>query len=136
VAMKTRSAIERMLPRIVIDDNGCWPWPGAFVVSRGQAHYGVVSKGGRGAGNVLVHRASYEWFIGPIEDEVDHTCRTTLCWNPNHLRDVTHPINQEDIRKEFYVRGHRLSENYYTRPDNGYKDCQACRVARREEGRM
>lgn len=132
---KARPAIERMLPRIIIDDHGCWPWPGATITSRGGSHYGVVSRGGHGAGMVLVHRASYVWFVGPIEYEIDHCCRNTLCWNPDHLRDVPHRVNQEVLRKEFCVRGHRLSENYYTRPDNGFKDCQACRVARRKEGR-
>lgn len=47
---------------------------------------------------VMVHRVSYETFIGPIPKglEIDHLCRVKVCANPEHLEAVTH---QENVRR-------------------------------------
>ena len=39
----------------------------------------------------MVHRLSYEIFKGRIKKNMTiyHTCRNTLCVNPNHLRQIS-----------------------------------------------
>lgn len=63
--------------------NECWPWCGA--ISR---RYGRCSWDHK---NLLVHRATYEEFVGPIPDgfSIDHTCFNRYCQNPAHLEAVT-----------------------------------------------
>lgn len=49
-----------------------------------------------GAGNVYLHRSSYESYVGSIPEGlvIDHLCRNRWCWNPDHLEAVT---NEENI---------------------------------------
>jgi len=65
----------------------CWIWQGAKIPSRGL-EYGIFNK-------KRVHRFSYELHLGaiPIDKELDHLCRNTLCVNPEHLEPVTHKTN-------------------------------------------
>lgn len=90
-------AILRMLPRIEIDDDGCWIWPGAY----NKSNYGMVY-GDEGRAE-HTHRISYLHFCGPIPDglQVEHACHTRdkscpggnckhrLCFNPQHLELLT-----------------------------------------------
>lgn len=71
--------------------DGCWMWTGANV-PRG---YGKMTAGGR---LVYAHRWSYERFKGDIPEgmQVDHTCFTTSCVNPEHLRLATPRQNSEN----------------------------------------
>lgn len=57
----------------------------------------------------LVHRLSYEAFKGPVPDGavIDHVCRNTLCYNPDHLEAVS--------QKENVLRG------ALTKPENRHK---------------
>lgn len=81
---------ERFYPKIEFTET-CWLWTGA-TLGRG---YGVLGRGGAGAGNILAHRASYELFIGPIPDglTIDHLCRVKLCVRPEHLEAVSNREN-------------------------------------------
>ncbi len=61
----------------------CWLWTGAQANS-----YGVLNV----KGNKYVHRLMWEHHNGEIiapGNEIDHTCETRLCVNPQHLESVT-----------------------------------------------
>ena len=80
---------------IILAGNGgtpdsCWEWP----YGKTAAGYGSVSMKGR---DYYVHRVSYETHTGPIPDGtvIDHACHTRSCWNPQHLRVVTHAQNSQ-----------------------------------------
>ncbi|HEY8766071.1 MAG TPA: HNH endonuclease signature motif containing protein [Dehalococcoidia bacterium] len=69
---------------------GCWPWTGV-IHPLGYGHVNIP-----GTRNPqMAHRASYEFFVGPIPDglELDHLCRNRGCVNPSHLEPVTHLEN-------------------------------------------
>ena len=86
-----RPALDRLAPKIAVDDNGCWIWLGATIRS-GYGHFHVDGK------YVKTHRWTYEHFVGPIPDgmQIDHLCRVVACCNPGHLEPVT-PL--ENIRR-------------------------------------
>lgn len=70
--------------------SGCTLWLGS-TTERGYGRFTVDSQR-RG---LAAHRVAYELFVGPIPAglELDHTCRTPQCVNPNHLEPVTHAVN-------------------------------------------
>lgn len=87
--------MERILALVCIDpDSGCWVFTGAAPTG-----YGQIRRGRRDEGKVLVHRATWEHYHGPIPTglQVDHVkgrgCRHTRCCNPSHLEPVTPVIN-------------------------------------------
>ncbi len=136
-AMPRIALIERILPRIKVQRNGCWIWTGAK--SKG---YGVLRRGRK---NILVHRLL--WVLGnnrkiPKKHEPHHRCETPSCVRPFHLKMMTHHDHLLisngaaglNARKRRCVRGHRFT------PDNtilykrhrtwgvGYERiCRACR---------
>lgn len=73
----------------------CWLWTGG----KGNG-YGRMCTVGRKM--KLAHRVSYEMHVGPIPAGlvIDHTCRNTLCVNPDHLRAVTNKQNHEHLAQE------------------------------------
>lgn len=82
---KPRPIAERLMLRRVVDDGGCWNWPGA----RTRKGYGQIRLAeGRTS---YTHRESYMAFVGPIPEglEIDHLCRNRGCFNPDHLEPVT-----------------------------------------------
>jgi hypothetical protein len=75
-----------------VDPTGdCWEWTGAD-----QDDYGVIGRGGRGAGNIQAHRAVWELLVGQLPDDlqIDHLCRRHSCVNPDHLEPVTMAENK------------------------------------------
>lgn len=87
---------ERIKARIVAAPSGCWEWQGY----RDRKGYGRFSLKDR---PVVVARAAYEAFVGPIPVgyTIDHLCRNPPCVNPAHLQPVT--------RGENTLRGHTLT---------------------------
>lgn len=73
----------------------CWIWKGA----KNPKGYGKIRDGKK---IKLAHRASYEAFIGKIEDGfcICHKCDITDCVNPNHLWKGTHEDNAKDRKKK------------------------------------
>lgn len=116
----------------------CWIWTGYA----GRAGYGQIRVGGR---NRPVHRAAYEYLVGPVPGglHLDHLCRQPLCCNPAHLEPVTpaentrrSPIAPATINaaKKFCVRGHDLSVARVAR--KGSRVSRICRTCARDHMRI
>lgn len=108
-------------------ETGCWNWVG-------QADNGycrVMINRCR----FLVHRFSYELFVGPIPPGlvIDHLCRNRRCVNPGHLEVVTQRENirrgespiAENFRKTHCPHGHEFDESN-TRVGVHGRVCRAC----------
>lgn len=93
--------------------------------------------------SIQVHRAMYEYFIGPIPDGlvVDHLCRTPACINPDHLEPVTQKENLDrgygisaiNGRKTHCIKGHEFTPE--TTTINKNRGDRVCRLCVRERDR-
>jgi hypothetical protein len=104
--MKGQLAEERFWDRVHAEPNsGCWLWVG-FVTRKG---YGTFSEGK----NYRAHRWAYEHYAGDIPEgmDLDHTCKTPECVNPDHLQVCTHHFSCGQARREatHCRQGHLLS---------------------------
>lgn len=124
--------IERFLNQVCVRDNGCWQWLGAWrSFGYGGISIGVSEKGH--PRNVLAHRFSYEYFVGPIKSglEIDHQCGNRRCVNPDHLEVVTRTENRrrgaDPQRAKTHCRnGHAYdATNTYLTPA-GNRSCRTC----------
>jgi hypothetical protein len=98
--------------------------------------YGSIKDGGK---TVKVHRAMWEWLVGPIPKgmELDHLCRNTACWWPDHLEVVTKRVNgargysimAQNSRKDVCDHGHAFTDEN-TSFENGGRVCRQCRRER------
>lgn len=134
--------LERLLPRIQIQESGCWIWTGA------KSHgYGVLRIRRK---NILVHRLM--WELGndrkiPGDLEPHHKCETSDCVRPSHLAIITHKQNillsdcpaAKNSKKAQCSKGHRFTtENtlmYLRRRGkrtSWERICRACSHRRRE----
>ena len=152
--VNTKPAIERMLPRKVVDSDGCWVWPGA---KSSKSGYGQIRAEKRGR-LLMTHKVSYEHFVGPIpaDHQVEHRCHTEdetcpgglckhrLCWNPDHLTVLTHAENSklstapnmQTHRSGVCQRGHRIEGSNvleWVRPTGTVR--RACRTCRADAQR-
>jgi hypothetical protein len=70
--------------QVAFSKSGCWLWRGS-----------IDTKGYGSAFGTSAHRATYQWFVGPLANTtehgivVDHLCRVHNCVNPDHLEQVT-----------------------------------------------
>lgn len=126
-------AIDALLARRTVD-RGCWLWTGPT----NGAGYGVVSLKGTKS---YVHRLSYELAEGPIppRQDVDHLCRRTLCFRPDHLEAVTHAENMRRSplmgAKRSCRHGHPFDQaNTYITPA-GARRCRRCAADRERRRR-
>lgn len=109
------------------NDNNCWPW-----FFNKSTRYSFCGK-------VLTHRLAYEIRYGliPIDKEIDHLCRNTFCWNPNHLEAVSHSENimRGDLflrKKTHCPKGHEYTlENTLLRQRKNNRQSRACRACLR-----
>ena len=141
-ALNRRGRLGTVAERTSIEDRGytspCWIWLG------GKSHgYGCIGINGS---TFRLHRVSRIALVGDLTpgDEIDHLCRQTLCWNPDHLEPVSRSENMVRLNRAcpdlgarttkhlrdmtHCRRGHPLSgDNLYTDPKNGFRQCRACR---------
>jgi len=120
-----KSSLERLMPRVKQDDNGCWIWQGARMGNYMQ--YGQFSMHEIGRRTISAHRAAYLLLVGDIPDglELDHLCRVTLCCNPKHLEPVTPEVNKARTKGTHCRRGHEYTpENTWL--GGSVRRCRAC----------
>lgn len=98
--------------------------------------------------NIMVHRAAYEYFKGPIPEgmTIDHVwargCRFRACCNPDHLEAVTfrdNVLRGSSFTAVFAKKTHCPSGHPYddvnTRWYEGRRYCRACHLAHGRERR-
>ena len=92
---------------IVNSDTGCWEWTGCSN-NKGYGYFYILSK------NIYAHRFSYEYFIGPIPEDlcVLHKCDNPSCVRPDHLFLGTNQDNVNDkVSKNRHHRGEQSGTN-------------------------
>ena len=119
-------AKERLLRDREITDCGCWLFTGPKIYSG----YGDMKLMFRGKFVRPIHRISYLIFVGEIPEgmEIDHICRNRACYNPEHLRSVTHSHNCKlKPKKTHCPKGHDYSITGFTFPSEPNKiRCKIC----------
>lgn len=77
--------------RTIDSITGCWLW----TAHCNRFGHGTINIKGR---KQLVHRVSWQEYIGPIKDLICHKqeCPNPNCFNPEHLYDGNHYTNQQD----------------------------------------
>ena len=105
------------------------------MLQNGYGTFGVPTVDPHRHRTVLVHRYSYELFVGPIPRSlvIDHMCRVRHCVNPDHLRIVTRRINnlQNTVShvalnpdKTHCPVGHLYDEENTYVSKRGYRQCR------------
>lgn len=120
---------ERILSGVTPGPNGCWLW----VRQMNNRGYGVIQTGARATRKQhLVHRVSYETFVGPIPNGlvIDHLCRTPRCVRPDHLEPVTQQENT--LRSPIAIAARWAAR---THCDNGHEFTSENTRIRYREGR-
>lgn len=129
----------------------CWLWTGRTIQSSGKARYPRIAVKIDGKWiDVLAHRWSHEYFIGPIPEglTVDHVkargCTSTLCVNPDHLEAVTQRENNLRgdtvaaicARQTHCIHGHPFDEeNTFYIPFKNGRQKRGCKECRRRHNR-
>lgn len=116
--------------RISRSKSGCWIWTGGRSGRYGSINFdGIVKK---------AHAQVYEILNGSIPkgNHLHHTCRTSLCVNPDHLQSLTPFQHKQKHRLTHCKHGHEFTpENTYIRIDGGGRQCKTChRNRQRKEG--
>jgi hypothetical protein len=113
---RTATAYERMIKRVDIpkDKSKCWLWTGPV----NNAGYGMI-RGDNGVPKmVTVHRVAGIQKGLDKNSEIQHTCLTKHCVNPDHLVE-----GNSRSRYDRIVEKH--GANFHA-PKNPYKTCEHC----------
>lgn len=115
---KSRPTREERFWAKVEKTDGCWNWTG-MTSGDGYAMFYISNERGK----TMAYRYSYELHVEPIKDGmvIDHICHNPLCVRPDHLRQVTHKQNLENLaglkanNKSGYqgVSWHRRAKKWY-----------------------
>lgn len=114
---KVESAYTRMMRRVEVpkDKSQCWLWTGPV----NNAGYGMI-RGNDGVPKMMtVHRvAGKEKGLNVRHREIQHTCLTKNCVNPDHLVEGTPKTRTERI-----IAKHGKN---WAKPKTPYKTCKHC----------
>lgn len=93
------------VPEDQLDGTGCWVWMGNCC-HKGYGRFSMRVPGRRTPASVRCHRwvmdhlcpgwreeAAQRLGCAVEEVTIDHLCRETRCWNPDHLEPVTRAEN-------------------------------------------
>lgn len=143
VCPRAASPEEFILMRAIPEPNsGCWLWLGS-ITDDGYA-WGAQDGGGPAS------RSSYRVFRGPTPAnmQVDHTCKTRACVNPDHLQLLTREqnnalrdcyTNNANRRKTHCSNGHALTPknvSVYVYRDGTRRRCRSCWKLRSKRNRV
>ena len=116
--------------------NGCWTYMG-----QKSKRYAELKINGIRSG---IHRWSFLFYKGEIPENhhVDHICKNTKCWNPDHLQTLPHTQNcrqnwvaEQNAKKTHCKNGHEFTEeNVYW--NEGHRRCKICRAAAKRQARL
>ena len=89
----TKAEFQRFRDKLIESVSGCWLWQG-YLDRDGYGTFFFRRLPRR------AHRVAYWAFVGDVLEGavIDHTCLSTHCVNPDHLRVVS--------RRENILRGH------------------------------
>jgi len=115
---RTATAYQRMMERVDIpkDKSKCWLWTGPV----NNAGYGMI-RGDNGIPKMMtVHRVAAKHLGLDIDNkEIQHTCLTKNCVNPDHLVE-----GDTRTRHERIVKKHGKN---FQKPKNPYLTCEHCK---------
>lgn len=121
--------------------SNCWIWTRAkYDLGYGRVHIRSMGR------QMRVHRLVWQEHIGsiPSDLELHHECRNTSCYNPSHLKLVSHRANvlldsspaAKNGFKLACIRGHAFDERN-TYHEKGHKrKCRACAATRQRNRRL
>ena len=129
-----KTPLERLRAKSRTPEDGCWE-----VIKPNNKGYTQFYVDGK---YPLVHRWSYEHFVGPIPEGlvIDHLCNNNDCWRPDHLEPVSQKVNvrrgEATAASETHcANNHEFTpETTYIYP-NGDRDCRVCRRASQKKYR-
>jgi len=115
---KTLTAYERMMLRVKIPDNkdDCWLWCGPV----NNAGYGMI-RGDDGVPKMTtVHRIAGIHKGLDHRKEIQHTCLTKDCVNPDHL------VNGDTKSRNKRIQAKH--GKYFCKPKVPYRKCKHCKI--------
>ena len=132
------NTIEKIVARLVPNENGCLIWPGAKSYS-GHGHVHFQGK------MWIVHRLLYVHFVGPIPEghHLHHLCETPACANHEHLSPLTyieHAYQHDSLAvrhssKTTCPQGHPYEGDNLIILDRGTTKNRICRICNNERNR-
>lgn len=114
---RSEPAYQRMMKRVKVPENKdeCWLWCGPV----NNAGYGMIRGNDGYPKMTTVHRvAGIEKGLDAKYHEIQHTCLTKHCVNPDHLVEGNVKSRIQRLREKY--------NGYWQRPKKPYRKCQHC----------